>query len=77
MRSTWRSLSITVFLAATLLNTAYCYTITVDAHAEECFFENVEADTKMGKTNIIIIYFSDNTTKHYSITCPFHLFICY
>lgn len=25
------------------------YSITVDAHAEECFFETVEADTKMGK----------------------------
>ncbi|VVC99749.1 transmembrane emp24 domain-containing protein 2 [Leptidea sinapis] len=29
---------------------ANSYTITVDAHAEECFFENVEADTKMGLT---------------------------
>lgn len=49
MKSTWRSLSFAILLAATLLNTANCYTITVDAHAEECFFENVEADTKMGK----------------------------
>lgn len=36
-------------LVYTLFNTAHSYTITVDAHAEECFFENVEADTKMGK----------------------------
>ncbi|CAH0696792.1 unnamed protein product [Spodoptera exigua] len=50
MKSSWRSLSFTVLLAATLLHTGNCYTITVDAHAEECFFENVEADTKMGLT---------------------------
>lgn len=50
MKSSWRSLSFGILLAATLLNTANCYTITVDAHAEECFFENVEADTKMGLT---------------------------
>ncbi|CAH2093855.1 unnamed protein product [Euphydryas editha] len=34
---------LTIFLSYT-----NCYTITVDAHAEECFFENVEAGTKMG-----------------------------
>lgn len=34
---------------STLLSLTNCYTITVDAHAEECFFENVEADTKIGK----------------------------
>ncbi|CAH1641170.1 unnamed protein product [Spodoptera littoralis] len=50
MKSSWRSLCFTVLLAATLLHTGNCYTITVDAHAEECFFENVEADTKMGLT---------------------------
>ncbi|XP_008556582.1 transmembrane emp24 domain-containing protein 2 [Microplitis demolitor] len=26
------------------------YTITVDAHAEECFFEKIDKDTKMGVT---------------------------
>ncbi|XP_022832033.1 transmembrane emp24 domain-containing protein 2 [Spodoptera litura] len=50
MKSSWRSLCFTLLLAATLLHTGNCYTITVDAHAEECFFENVEADTKMGLT---------------------------
>ncbi|KAF9805790.1 hypothetical protein SFRURICE_009422 [Spodoptera frugiperda] len=50
MKSSWRSLGFTVLLAATILHTGNCYTITVDAHAEECFFENVEADTKMGLT---------------------------
>ncbi|CAG9559097.1 unnamed protein product [Danaus chrysippus] len=35
---------------STLLSLTNCYTITVDAHAEECFFENVEADTKIGLT---------------------------
>ncbi|XP_045503679.1 transmembrane emp24 domain-containing protein 2 [Colias croceus] len=33
-----------------LINLGNSYMITVDAHAEECFFENVEADTKMGLT---------------------------
>ncbi|CAG5044251.1 unnamed protein product [Parnassius apollo] len=37
-------------LGITLLNKANGYTITVDAHAEECFYENVEADTKMSLT---------------------------
>ncbi|CAB3220464.1 unnamed protein product [Arctia plantaginis] len=50
MKSTWRSISLLLMLVFTLFNTAYSYTITVDAHAEECFFENVEADTKMGLT---------------------------
>lgn len=53
MKSSWRSLGFTVLLAATILHTGNCYTITVDAHAEECFFENVEADTKMGKVLLI------------------------
>ena len=30
---------------------SYSYFITVDAHAEECFFDKVEAGTKMGKKN--------------------------
>lgn len=28
---------------------AYSYSITVDAHAEECFFDKVEYGTKMGQ----------------------------
>lgn len=39
---------------AAFVTTANSYTITVDAHAEECFFENVEADTKMGKAKKIL-----------------------
>ncbi|XP_026740524.1 transmembrane emp24 domain-containing protein 2 [Trichoplusia ni] len=50
MKSSWRTFSFAILFAASLLNTAHSYTITVDAHAEECFFENVEADTKMGLT---------------------------
>lgn len=49
MKSTWRSLCIATIVAASLFSTGHSYTITVDAHAEECFFENVEADTKMGE----------------------------
>lgn len=37
-------------ILASLITITKSYTITVDAHAEECFFENVEADTKMGLT---------------------------
>lgn len=31
------------------LDGSVAYFITVDAHAEECFFERVEIGTKMGK----------------------------
>ncbi|XP_076686959.1 transmembrane emp24 domain-containing protein 2 [Andrena cerasifolii] len=34
----------------TLSTNASCYFITVDAHAEECFFDRVEMGTKMGLT---------------------------
>ncbi|CAK1541616.1 unnamed protein product [Leptosia nina] len=49
MKSSNRNL---IFLAiiSSLISASTGYTITVDAHAEECFFENVEADTKMGLT---------------------------
>jgi len=30
------------------LSQAQAYIITVDAHAEECFFEKVEAGTRLG-----------------------------
>ncbi|XP_043257161.1 transmembrane emp24 domain-containing protein-like [Colletes gigas] len=33
-----------------LSTSANCYFITVDAHAEECFFDRVESGTKMGLT---------------------------
>ncbi|CAG9770060.1 unnamed protein product [Ceutorhynchus assimilis] len=36
------------FLLLACLTQAYGYIITVDAHAEECFFEKVEAGTKLG-----------------------------
>lgn len=32
-----------------IINHSAAYYITVDAHAEECFFDKVEAGTKMGK----------------------------
>ncbi|RLU21729.1 hypothetical protein DMN91_006105 [Ooceraea biroi] len=38
-----------VFLI-TFVASAHCYFITVDAHAEECFFDKVEFGTKMGLT---------------------------
>lgn len=50
MTCSWRLLSLVTIIAGCLFSTGHSYTITVDAHAEECFFENVEADTKMGLT---------------------------
>lgn len=42
-----RWLSSCVFLAVSIVSVR-CYFITVDAHAEECFFDKVEFGTKMG-----------------------------
>ncbi|KAL0104968.1 hypothetical protein PUN28_016539 [Cardiocondyla obscurior] len=44
-----RWLSFFVFLAVSGVS-VHCYFITVDAHAEECFFDKVEFGTKMGLT---------------------------
>lgn len=44
-----RWLSSCVFLAVSVVSVR-CYFITVDAHAEECFFDKVEFGTKMGLT---------------------------
>lgn len=57
MKFQCRSICIPIVLLSAIINTVYSYTITVDAHAEECFFENVEADTKMGK---LLLYISLN-----------------
>lgn len=59
MKDTWRSLCAATILAACLFCTAHSYTITVDAHAEECFFESVEADTKMGEFHVLGIFSFD------------------
>lgn len=50
MECSQRYLYVATFLLAVLLSSAHSYTITVDAHEEQCFFENVEADTKLGKS---------------------------
>ncbi|XP_018354726.1 PREDICTED: transmembrane emp24 domain-containing protein-like [Trachymyrmex septentrionalis] len=44
-----RWLSSCLFLILSIVNVR-CYFITVDAHAEECFFDKVEFGTKMGLT---------------------------
>ncbi|KYM88508.1 PREDICTED: transmembrane emp24 domain-containing protein-like [Atta cephalotes] len=44
-----RWLSSCLFLVLSVVNVR-CYFITVDAHAEECFFDKVEFGTKMGLT---------------------------
>ena len=41
-------LSILVLILAQLASMARAYFITVDAHAEECFFDKVKSGTKMG-----------------------------
>lgn len=43
-----RALPLVFFLIYTIAPTS-SYFITVDAHAEECFFDRVEAGTKMGR----------------------------
>lgn len=42
-----------LLITLTMLSRSMAYFITVDAHAEECFFDNVEAGTKMGIIHII------------------------
>lgn len=39
------------FIMAVLLAKTEAYVITVDAHAEECFFDRIEAGTKVGELN--------------------------
>ncbi|XP_065580750.1 transmembrane emp24 domain-containing protein 2-like [Artemia franciscana] len=39
-----------ILAVCALFSRAYSYFVTVDAHAEECFFEKVQAGTKMGLT---------------------------
>ncbi|KAJ3652087.1 hypothetical protein Zmor_018083 [Zophobas morio] len=41
---------ILILLTLTCVSSSYGYFITVDAHAEECFFDKVETGTKMGLT---------------------------
>lgn len=41
-------LLINLLLFASIFYYTSAYYITVDAHAEECFFERVEQGTKMG-----------------------------
>lgn len=46
-----RHILLIVSLVLSLINVSLSYFITVDAHAEECFFDRVEAGTKMGKND--------------------------
>jgi hypothetical protein len=43
-----------ILLLVLLMNLRYClpYFVTVDAHAEECFFDKVTNGTKLGKISI-------------------------
>lgn len=51
---------ILISLLACLPDSGYSYFITVDAHAEECFHENVEMGTKLGKhfvyTSVVLTF---------------------
>lgn len=44
----------TFLLLALNVSFSVSYFITVDAHAEECFFDKVETGTKMGKSNVLL-----------------------
>lgn len=35
-----------------LLSSSYAYIITVDSHAEECFFDSAQAGSKLGKKKL-------------------------
>lgn len=51
MLSVLNMLAINVYMVLLLIlrvELSYGYFITVDAHAEECFFDKVESGTKMG-----------------------------
>ena len=43
-----RSVGVLSVLVIFLISRAQSYFITVDAHAEECFFDKVKSGTKMG-----------------------------
>ena len=43
-----RSVGVLSVLVIFLISRAQSYFITVDAHAEECFFDKVKTGTKMG-----------------------------
>lgn len=38
-----------LILLLSLVNINFAYIITVDSHAEECFFDSAQAGTKLGK----------------------------
>ncbi|XP_018329110.1 transmembrane emp24 domain-containing protein 2-like [Agrilus planipennis] len=44
------NLLIVLFAYSSIINSVSCYYITVDADAEECFFDKVESGTKMSLT---------------------------
>nr|ALS04489.1 transmembrane emp24 domain-containing protein 2 isoform X2 [Acartia pacifica] len=44
----WIPLYISAIVLSFLVDTTSSYFVTVDAHAEECFFDKVKAGTKMG-----------------------------
>lgn len=37
-----------------LLSCSYAYIITVDSHAEECFFDSAQAGSKLGEKKFIL-----------------------
>lgn len=47
--NTMNVLGAVILLFAAIVSESRAYFITVDAHAEECFFDRVEAGTKMGR----------------------------
>lgn len=41
--------ALTLLILNAIVEQSFAYFITVDAHAEECFFDKVETATKLGK----------------------------
>lgn len=47
-------------LVLSFVNLNIAYIITVDSHAEECFFDNAPAGTKLGKFSAPFFLFINN-----------------
>lgn len=43
--------SLLYLLLLSIISNSFAYIITVDSHAEECFFDSAQAGSKLGKKN--------------------------
>lgn len=67
-----RNLALVLVCVACLCTSGSAYFITVDAHAEECFFDKVETGTKLGKYKYNHIYNCGIELPH-RLPCRFNI----